>query len=137
MGRTFIPVDVAVDVWGVLNKAMILSLVRRFVDVVDEFISFEDENALCKSWSKFVSAGLFSFIVVVGWFPKSSAKGFTSVEEDFAEVDGKLKVWVGSGNAGSSRWHIDHRLFMEYFNTYLGLINQEDFLWQQVLLQWT
>ncbi len=109
-GRIFIPEAVAVG--GVLNKAIILSLLITLFVYVAVLLSFEDENAFCKSWSKFVVIKLPSVIFVDGVVNISCKGLILSVEETFIE----LEEADGKGNDGSSK----SKIYI-YEGTYLGV----------------
>ena len=103
-GRILIPV--AVDDWGELNRAIILSLLKTLFELVEELFSFEDENALSKSAFRFVNVPLF-WLTVVDGLANNSCKGLMSDEETFVEVG---KTFGTATTDGSSKQPIEiHR----------------------------
>jgi hypothetical protein len=106
-GRIFIPEAVAVDVCGVLNNAIILSLLITLFVFVKALLSFEDENACCKSSSKFVIITLLSFLFVDDVVNISCKGSILSVEEAFVELDILFEEADGKGNDGSSKKYIN------------------------------
>ena len=100
-GRIFIPGAVAIDAWGVLNNAIILSLLIRPFIFVDVVLSFEDKNAFCNSLSKLVVVVVPSTRFVDDVVNISCKGSILSVKEAFTELVGLFKEAVG--NDGSSK----------------------------------
>jgi hypothetical protein len=87
-----------------LNRANILSLLKTLLVLVEELLSFDDENALSKSAFRFVNAPLF-WLTVVDEFVNSSCKGLMSDKETFVEVGRTLGT---ATTDGSSRQPIEN-----------------------------
>jgi hypothetical protein len=73
------------------------------LEFVEGLLSFEDENAFCKSLSKFVIVTLVPFTFVDAVVNISCKGSIVSVEAAFVEVVVLFEEAVGNGNDGSSK----------------------------------